>query len=169
MTDPQSGTLDVGRRDLADAARTLAKASKGAPKGDVTLAHVHGELVLESPGVSVAIPASGGWTAVAHLDSSFASNLARMIPSTDRVTLKAEPAHLVIGSTSLPCRWMTGRKAGVDVALNDQEPDLLRAARTYSPAEIASAGLTEPIERAEQWLLARLNQATAALGDVGVT
>ena len=142
--------LEVERKALRQALRTLSHAMNLTPHRELVLSFEVNQLVIGCVGASTGIDASGRWSGRAILPSRALLRLARLLPSDDPIRLEVQGGRLSVGTVTMPCEWLESRAVQIELPLNPSLPVLLSVARAYSRSEIESRDVRKLVDEAEK-------------------
>ena len=155
--------LEVSRKELLQALRTLHKFAARRGAGNATLGFDRGEILIRVGGVEARAPARGTWPGKAVAAGQFLANFHRSLPDTDPVSVLVDAGRLKFGNLSIPCRWHPQLEPPIMLPVNAGLRAILRIALEHSRTEIQHAGLAAVIDEAEKKRDALLERATKLL------
>ena len=155
--------LEVSRKELLQALRTLHKFAARRGAGNATLGFDRGEILIRVGGVEARAPARGTWPGKAVAPGHFLANFHRSLPDTDPVTILVDAGRLKIGIVGIRCRWDPQLESSIVLPVNAGLRHILRIALEHGRAEIQHAGLAAVVAEAEQKRDALLERATKLL------
>ncbi len=155
--------LEVSRKELLQALRTLHKFAARRGVGHATLGFERGEILIRLGGVAARAPARGTWPGEAVAAGPFLANFHRSLPDTDPVTVLVDAERLRIGGLTIPCRWRQLIEPSIVVPVNAGLPHMLHIAFEHGAAEIERAGLTAVVAEAKKKRDSLVERATKLL------
>ena len=155
--------LEVSRKELLQALRTLHKFAARRGAGNATLGFDRGEIRIRVGGVEARAAARGTWPGKAMAPGHFLANFHRSLPDTDPVTILVDAGRLKIGIVGIRCRWDPQLESSIVLPVNAGLRHILRIALEHSRTEIQHAGLAAVVDEAEKKRDALLERATKLL------
>jgi hypothetical protein len=155
--------LEVSRKELLQALRTLHKFAARRGAGNATLGFERGEIRIGVGGVEARAPARGTWPGEAVAPGHFLANFHRSLPDTDPVSILVDAGRLKIGIVGIRCRWHPQIEPSIVVPVNAGLRHILRIALEHGRTEIQHAGLAAVVDEAEKKRDALLERATKLL------
>ncbi len=175
MSDASTRCLVVSRSDLTAAASRL---TRSIPKGqlrssELVLRFRDGHLVLEIPGGTVEVPATGRWPGLVRVPGAVLLLLARGEPPGDPVELEIQEADFHVRAGDAHLKFKAQREdispQHLELTLDATDRDYLRLAADHSPAQILSSGLDKRVAAAETRFQASVDHAYSTLSRFGVS
>ena len=160
--------LEVSRKELLQALRTIHKFAARRGAGNATLGFARGDILIRVGGVEARAPARGTWPGEAVAPGHFLANFHRSLPATDPVTILIDAGRLKIGIVSVLCRWQPQIEPSIVVPINAGLRHILRIALEHGRAEIQHAGLAAVVAEAEKKRDALLGRATKLLAPLEI-
>jgi hypothetical protein len=163
-----SAWLEVSRKELLQALRTLHKFAARRGAGDAIVGFDGGDLLIQLGGVAARARARGAWPGEAVAPGHFLANFHRSLPEADPVTVLVDGGRLKIGIVSIRCRWHPQIEPSIVLPIDAGLPHVLRIALEHDPAEIQRAGLAAVVAEAQEKRDALLERATKLLAPLEI-
>ena len=160
--------VEVERKALRQALRTLRHAAKSSPYEEFVLSYEDNSLNIGCIGASTAIDASGRWRGRAILPSQSLLKLARLLPDDDPIRLEVREGRIRIGTFAMSCKWMESSPRQIKLPLNPPFLMLLSVGRAYSPSEIESQDVRTLVDEAEKRATEVIHSAHRELAPFGI-
>src|SRR5258708_26416539 len=164
MADASTRCLVGSRSDLTAAASRLTRST---PKNqlrnsDLVLRLRDGHLVLEIPGGTVEVPATGRWPGLVRVPGVVLLLFARGEPPGDPVELEIQDADFHVRAGGAHLKFKAQREdispQHLDLTLDATDRGYLRLAADHAPARILSSGLEKRGAAAESRVQADADQ-----------
>ena len=155
MTTDAIGRLTLPAGPLQEAFERLEDLlpRKSIKTAELVLRFSAETLLVEGPGATVDVPATGVWPGRARVSASFTRLLATSLPDGDPLVLEFTDGRLVLrGATTIRFKaaWEDISPRRVDVALDLSDAELLKVRNRETSAAITSSGLGKLADGAER-------------------
>lgn len=159
--------LFVVQREFASALKIFRQAS--LKKGAALLCYEGGFLSLESSDRTAVMRAEGEWHGRATFRSQILQALAVVPPTMNPIPISYAENRLLVGGMTIPCTWVLQGQTMINNLVNPSLLDLVVLERSIPRAELHSSERGKRIASAVRTLDERINVASKALIDFGVT
>ncbi len=158
----------VARSPFLQALKSLKNAAAKRQGEEAILSFEGGSILIELGGGSVTVPAHGICSVQLRVPGQMLLNLNSVMPVDDPLLLSLEGAHhLRVGSVSLTCHAQPVGSKVIDIPVNAEPEDIVRAMAGLSYAQIEQSGLLAVHSHALS--LQQVSQAAALLAPFGIT
>jgi hypothetical protein len=165
----------VSRTSLTMVAKRLKRSTTLArlKSADMAIRLADGNVILEIPGASDGVPATGTWPGQLRVTAKVLVLFARGEPPGDEVQLTYDRGRLSItdgrAKINYSAEWETTRPPRIEVTLEASDADYLRIASQYPLSQVISSGLENAAFTADQKFQSAIDQAYQAMQPYGIT
>lgn len=139
--------VQVSRKDLASALRTLARFVKRKQEADAVVSFADGTLQIELPGGAVGVAAQGEWDGEVRVPGRFLLTYAKSLPAADPMPVEVRGDRFRLAGLSVGCVLQEATGDRIELPLDPSVVDILRMLARYSDEEIERSGLTALVSR----------------------
>lgn len=171
--EPVVWELRVKRSELAQALRTVGRASRAVSDAEAILTFEAGSLTIDLAGTSARLPASGGaWPREVRLPGDALDRLAKVLPAEDPLHLRINGGRFWAARFSIPCEC---REASVPTPVREMVSpnadlfEVLLIRSRCSDEEIDAAGVAPLISNAQTRLQVLCAKPAQLLSRYGIT
>ncbi|MBA3696424.1 MAG: hypothetical protein H0W85_06620 [Methylotenera sp.] len=171
----QNNLLTVGLKEFSYAMKTFKVGipRKNAKKKPIippaVLSYSDGILTIESNDKLVNIHAKGEWHGKAEFSNTIVNALAMVPLSTDPLVIKYTGEKLIIGSTSITCKWSLLSKGMIDKLSNPSVIDVFAMWRTLPAHQAHSDGIAGKYKTMHQSMLKETEKVAKKLSVYEIT
>ena len=142
--------VKVNRKELLDGLVLLRKTAKPKNNMEALISFEKGTFIVFINGVSVEASASGEFPGLVRIPAIKATELSKVLPSEDPLTIAHDQQRLFIGSFSMSCSWHNVEPIPIQLPMNPPFTVLLGLPMKYSTEQIFQSGLTRSHDEAER-------------------